>query len=330
VAQSLNPIDREILQQLSDGACHSGSALGNKLNISRTAIWKHINQLMDLGVTIKRLPQQGYQLEHPLILLDKEIIKQQLLQLGVTTPTNINLFASIGSTNQYLKDLPANQSLEICLAEHQSQGRGRFGRYWHSPFGENIYCSIRMRFPYDLIKLSGLALITSLAIRSTLQQLPGVADIQIKWPNDLYWHEKKLGGSLIEIMAESNGEAEIIIGTGLNINTNTICNQLHDKPWCSLWEITKSYHNRNFIIAALIANFHSYYRQFIEKGWQHFVDEWHAADYLYGKLICVAKADEILEGIAQGINELGQLILKDNQGVHHVLTSGDTTLKVNT
>lgn len=315
-----------LLQLLGDGACHSGSELGATLGITRSAIWKQINHLIESGIPIKRLPHQGYQLTNRLTLLDKQQISEHFLSEKLITPYNLHLFTSIDSTNRYLKDLPISNVIDICCAENQTQGRGRFGRQWHSPFGENIYCSSRWNLNYDLTKLSGLSLITSLAILATLNELELSSNIKIKWPNDILWNDKKLCGSLIEIMTESNSTIQVIIGIGLNVNTDTQKYPLPDKPWCSLYEITQKYFDRNFLIAKLITHLEHYLTQFIHNDLNHFMCEWNKFDYLFGKNIKVTQSLKTITGIACGINQVGQLILQDELGQKHFLSSGDTSL----
>ncbi|BCA94988.1 bifunctional ligase/repressor BirA [Legionella antarctica] len=316
-----------LLQILGDGYCHSGNELGDVLGITRSAIWKQINQLIDLGVPITRLPHQGYQLPNKLVLLNVEEISSHLNANHLSSLFNLHLFTSIDSTNRYLKDLPISSNLDVCCAEIQTQGRGRFGRVWHSPFGENIYCSSRWSLNCDLSRLSGLSLITSLAILASIHQLSSLPDIKIKWPNDILWGDKKLCGILIEILAESNSNAQVIIGIGLNVNTDTKNYPLSDKPWCSLYELLNQKFNRNILIANLIGNLERYLIKFINKGLDAFIDEWSKFDYLQGKHITVTQSSGAISGIARGINQAGMLILENEQGIRHYLSSGDTSLQ---
>ncbi|WP_454781239.1 biotin--[acetyl-CoA-carboxylase] ligase [Legionella sp. WA2022007384] len=320
------PSQLTLLQLLGDGTCHSGSELGATIGITRSAIWKQINQLIEAGIPIKRIRHQGYQLTSPLILLNQQHIMEHLTLQKKMTPFNVHVATSIDSTNRYLKDLPPTNGVDICCAEIQTQGRGRFGRHWHSPFGENIYCSSRWNLNYDFTKLSGLSLVTSLAIVATLNELDISSNIKIKWPNDILWTHKKLCGSLIEILAESNGSIQVIIGIGLNVNTDTQNHPLPDKPWCSLYEITKQYFDRNVLIAKLIINLEHYLTKFIQHDLNSFMDEWNKSDYLFGKKIKVTQSLDTLSGIACGINQLGQLILQDEAGTTYFLSSGDTSL----
>src|SRR6185437_11003197 len=171
-----------------------------------------------------------------MIKLDKDQIQDELEKQGFILPYNLHVLQSIDSTNRYLKKFPPSSKLKICVAEEQTQGRGRFGRHWHSPFGENIYLSTRWNLQCALNKISGLSLVTSLAIVDALKQVNISNGIKIKWPNDVLWGVHKLCGSLIESV--SNGLNQIVIGIGLNVNSDTEKHQLPDKSWCSLFEIS--------------------------------------------------------------------------------------------
>lgn len=260
------------------------------------------------------------------ILLNEQEIKKHLIRKNLSIPFALHLYTNIDSTNRFLKDLPKKNQLDICCAEHQTQGRGRFGREWHSPLGENIYCSSRWSLPYNLKQLSGLSLVTSLAILATLNKLQIGSNIKIKWPNDLYWNDKKLSGSLIEILPEFQGTTQVIIGIGLNVNSDTFNTFLPDKPWCSLYEITQHYFDRNLIIAELMSTLDHYLNKLINNDLTIFMDEWNRVDYLAGKHIQINQASRKLSGKACGINFMGQLILEDAFGAQHILSSGDTSL----
>ena len=325
--KKLSDIQIKLLDLLSDGCCHSGNALGTTLGVSRTAVWKQIKQLTQNGIAIESLPTQGYRLPTPLILLSEPRVEHNLTRLNFNHPTRLHIFSSINSTNHFLKTLAPSPGLDVCSAETQTEGRGRFGRSWHSPFGENLYCSIRWHFDCDISALSGLSLVVSLAVMDTLNEFGITENIGIKWPNDILWLTKKLCGCLIEINAESNGGAEVVIGIGLNANSATVENPLPDKPWCSLYEITGQYFDRNKLLATLICQLHKHINTFVCKGFPEFMDRWHQVDYLQGKLITVTHPLGTLSGVAKGINEYGQLILLDEEGAVHYLSSGDTSLQ---
>jgi BirA family transcriptional regulator, biotin operon repressor / biotin---[acetyl-CoA-carboxylase] ligase len=324
-----NKMQLELLQQLADGNCHSGNALGKQLGISRTAVWKYISQLAELGLAIKRIPQQGYQLAQPMKPLDEQAIRWHLHKKLFNKPINFHLYATIDSTNQFLKEFPRSSLVEICCAEKQTEGRGRFGRHWVSPFGENIYCSSRWELNCCLSHLSGLSLVVGLAILASLQDSNIHQDIRIKWPNDILWGNKKLSGILIEVIAETNGYAQVIIGIGLNVNTATHtfrAIQAEASSWCSLYEITNTHFDRNILLANLIYHLDQYLEKFLNLGFTAFHQDWQKVDYLKGEFIKVTQPASTISGHADGVNELGQLCLRDALGAMHYLSSGDTSL----
>ena len=290
--ESLTPRQTHLLHILSDGTCHSGQHLGDALGISRTAIWKHIKRLTNLGLNIKRIPQQGYRLTAPFIPLSEVAIRQTLTPI-LNQALTLHLFASLDSTNRFLKTHPTPTPLTCCISETQTTGRGRFGRHWHSPFGENIYCSFACRSEGDPSHLSGLSLVISLAIHATLQRYTN-SPIAIKWPNDLLWHDKKLAGTLIEMTAECHGGTDLIIGIGLNVNTQTQYDKALERPWCSLRDIVGHTVDRNNLIAELITQLSQHLKRFNQVGFSAFHEQWDAYDYLKKRMTTLTKPNGTL------------------------------------
>jgi len=263
-----------------------------------------------------------------MIPLDELVIRSKLVERGFNTAIDCYFFSSIDSTNRFLKDLPESANLTICCAEKQTHGRGRFQRHWVSPFGENIYFSARFVWHVIPYKLSGLSLTVSLAVLSCLKQHTGIQDLYVKWPNDLMWNNKKLAGILVEVQAASTGGIQVIVGIGINVNSDTLNQPLVDKPSCSLYEMTDIIFNRNFIIADLILDLNTYLYRFIEQGFAEFLTEWQQVDYLRNQSITVNQPMGLLSGYARGINHLGQLLLEDKDGKIHALSSGDSSLNI--
>jgi BirA family biotin operon repressor/biotin-[acetyl-CoA-carboxylase] ligase len=260
------------------------------------------------------------------IPLDKQKIQQLLNAHSFSHQVNLHLFPTLDSTNRFLKEYPPCPSIEVCCAETQTQGRGRFGKHWYSPFGENIYCSTRWHLPCDLSKLSGLSLIASLAIMTTLRDFSVQKDIRIKWPNDLLWQDRKLCGSLIELVNANPHSTDVIIGVGLNVNSETQYHTIPDKPWCSLSEIMKKKFDRNALIAQLVWHLDQHLNLCIEHGFTKFMQPWKEHDYLRGKAITVSHSNATLNGKCMGIDNLGHLLLMDHDGHLHQLAAGDTSI----
>ena len=257
-----------------------------------------------------------------MILLEKSKIQSYLTGLQFVSPYELHCLRTIDSTNHFVSQLESECPFIVCCAEEQTAGRGRLGRQWSSPFGENIYFSARWRPDRGLMKYAGLSLVIGLAISETLKQHNIEESILIKWPNDLMWQDKKLCGVLIEMTGEN-----VIIGIGLNVNTaKTSTSYLSDKPWCSLLEITGQPLDRNVLIASLIVTLSHYLEQFSNFGFTSFKSAWEHSDYLKDQWIAVSKPTGKLEGQAKGLNDQGLLCLVDINGQIHWISAGEATI----
>lgn len=264
------------------------------------------------------------------IPLSEHAIRSQLPP-ALNDVLNMHVLASIDSTNRFLKEQPLKPGLTLCVAETQTHGRGRFARPWHSPLGENIYASFAWRFEGDPSNLSGLSLVVSLAVHAAIQQLcdtlhvaEASQDIVIKWPNDLLWHHKKFAGILIEMTGNSN--PNVIIGIGLNVNAFANKDTPINRPWCALRDILKQTIDRNTLLAILITLLEQHLRRFSEQGFPAYQASWQALDYLFDRTITLSKPDGTITGRARGVDNAGYLMLIDEQGVTHALSSGEASL----
>jgi BirA family biotin operon repressor/biotin-[acetyl-CoA-carboxylase] ligase len=312
----------QIVKILNDGEYHNGTTLGGALNITRSAIWKSIKKLIQYGIKIDSAKGKGYMLREPLILLDSKSIHQYTKNQAV----DIDIFETLESTNQYLKNFYHTNTIKVCLAEQQTQGKGRMQRQWHSPFGQNIYFSCLHPLYCDLSELSGLSLVISLAITKSLYDFSKV-QCHVKWPNDVTFQGKKVSGNLIEVQAESHGACQAIIGIGINVNMLKDEDSAITQPWTSLREITGTCYDRNQLCGILINNLLDYIKRFTQQGLVNFIDEWNQTDHLYNQTISLTNADTITTGIAKGINPYGHLLLELPTGVIKAFSSGDTQIQ---
>lgn len=308
-----------ILEILSDGTYHDGTRIGQSLQISRAAVWKNIQKLQNYNIKVHSIKNKGYALEEPLIPLSKESLIKALPQKNI----ELDVFESLSSTQTYLKDIISPLPY-VCLAEKQTDGKGRVGRHWHSPFGQNIYLSLLYPFQKDMSELSGLSLMVSLSLLKALQLFfKHKGPFQLKWPNDIMVENKKLGGILIEIQAESYGLTTAIIGIGLNVNMIA-----QDQPildWISLRNIYNTSINRNNLCQVLLTTLFEDLALFQEKGFEPFQKNWPLSDALYNHLITLKVGEVMTSGIAKGINELGHLLLEKKDKTLKAYSSGETS-----
>lgn len=307
----------QIMERLSDGAYHDGNSIGEELSMTRSAVWKIIKKMIDFSIPIDSIKGKGYALKEPSILLHAEKIH---------TKIPLHLFGTIPSTNDYLRKFKNAKSPIIAISEHQSKGKGRLNRTWHSPFGQNIYLSCLYPFQKDVSELAGLSLLVSLSIVNTLQKV-GVDDsLSVKWSNDVMYDHKKLSGNLIEVQAETHDVSQAIIGIGLNVN------MIHDttnditQEWTSVRKILGKYIDRNDLCTLLIENLLDYLQRFNDFGFVAFLDEWKKVDGLYNKMITLQSFNENFLGRVMGINAQGHLLLELATGEIRAFSSGQTSI----
>ncbi len=320
---SISPSMYRILDILNDGQCHPGTEIGKSLGLSRTAVWKIIHRLKNFGVTIHS-HTKGYQLPEPLVLFNKNDVLSHLS----STEVDVDVFEHITSTNDYFQSQSAEQTgkPQICIAEHQTKGRGRLGRKWIAPFGRNLYFSLSYTFAKDVSELSGLSLVVGIAVAQALASEYSGISLGLKWPNDIYCNSSKLGGVLIEIAAEANGICRAIIGVGLNVNMKDFAGNSIEQSWTSLETLLDKAIDRNLLVARLIDSMLKTLAQFNRAGLQPFLAEWQRYDILQGKQITLHNSGRDITGIARGITPQGHLLLEQAAGNCKSYSSGDTTI----
>jgi len=312
----------KVVSILNDGEYHDGTSIGDKLHMTRSAVWKTIKKLENYEIKLDSVKGKGYALLEPLLLLDVNKIKKHLEYPRV----DLCVFESVDSTNEYLKTFKNNRSIKICLAEQQTKGKGRLNREWFSPFAKNIYMSCLYPFQKDVSELSGLSLVISLAIVKTLKHYGVSQKLSVKWPNDIVYENKKISGSLIEIQAETHGVCHAVIGMGVNVNMLNVERKQISQAWTSIQKILNKYVDRNELCASLINHLLEYLHLFESEGLAAFVDEWKQADCLTDQVISVTNINESVEGKVVGINEQGHLLLQMSGGKTRAFSSGDTTI----
>ena len=261
------------------------------------------------------------------ILLDEQVIQNRLVELDFDKAFDFYCFKEINSTNEFLMQLPVTPTLSFCCAEMQTQGRGRFGRKWSSPFGENIYFSGRWSFQGDIANLSGLSLVVGLALIDCLKKHKLDKGVYIKWPNDLLWKDQKLAGILIELQSVHKVLSNIIVGVGLNVNTVRDENTLSDKPWCSLIDITGELINRNVLLADLIYFLDKNITEFFLVGFAPFKEKWNTVDYLKDRWLIIKRGSNEIAGKGMGVDDEGQLIIQSKSNQQFFLSSGEASIK---
>lgn len=321
----------KILQILKDGQFHSGEDLGQTLDITRSAIWKAVKQLTShYHMDIQSISGKGYRIEGGIDLLDLEKIRHALTP-ELHDDLQISILDQIDSTNNYLlehirSDTPCGLPYHVVIAEQQTEGRGRHGSEWTSPYGHNVYFSLAWCCGKDSSELSGLSLAAGIAIIRTLKRF-GIQDLTVKWPNDIYYHDKKLAGVLIDLVGESHDRTTMIIGIGINTYLSNKSGSAISQPWVSLYDILGTLVDRNQLIATLSEEVINMIHQFDNSGLQPFIDEWNAHDGFRGQRVVLFNSAQKYNGIMQGIGKHGELILQGENGKIMKFFSGELSLR---
>ena len=314
-----------LLDLLSDHCVHSGESLAKQLGVSRTAIWKQIRKVEAEGIEIKTIRGQGYQLVTALDLLDRQKIVERL-GTAVAGKTDVVVLKEVDSTNaevaRRLVDSP--DAMPVVLADAQTEGRGRRGRNWSSPKGQNLYMSMGLNLRGGFEGLSGLSLVLGVAVIRALDAL-GVSGAGLKWPNDLYAGGKKFGGILVEIQGElQEGQVQVIAGLGINVHMMDAADV--DQPWTSLarhWP--ENAWVRNELAASVIVEVGKVMEQFRKDGFSGFREEWQGHDIFFGRPL--AAKDGALTGVGAGVDAGGNYTLDTDEGRLSVM-AGDISLRV--
>ncbi|HEC14042.1 MAG TPA: bifunctional biotin--[acetyl-CoA-carboxylase] ligase/biotin operon repressor BirA [Acidiferrobacteraceae bacterium] len=317
----------EIVKRLADGHLVSGSVLGAEFNVSRAAVCKGIKRLRQFGLDIHSVSGRGYRLSRPLYILDRDIIVAALAQDIPDFGDRLRLLPEVDSTNRYLlKHInSADKKGAVCLAEVQVQGRGRHGRQWQTTPYRNVIFSMAWHFEAGMGQVAGLSLAAGAAIGQMLVN-QGFQGIGLKWPNDLVWQDRKLGGMLIDVHGEVNGPCWVVLGLGLNIDIGGVAAHKIDRPWAMLSEMKDQRIDRNALVASLIGALWKMFGVFEREGLGHFQRVWERFHAYSGKPVVVYTQNGKLEGIAIGIDGAGALLLRDKRGQVHQMLSGEVSL----
>lgn len=305
----------------------SGQELCDKFGVSRTAVWKAINQLKENGYEIEAVPNKGYHLVGQEDVLNENEIASRLKTKWVGRKL---YYAKVtGSTNLDAKSLLENGAPEgvLAVAGEQNQGRGRRGRSWQSPPDTNIYMTLGLRpdFAPDLAPM--ITLIDAMAVAEAVEEVCGLKS-QIKWPNDVVIGGKKICGILTEMSTESNGYIQyVVIGTGINVNVREFPEEIRDKATSLCIEKGEKI-LRAPIVAKCMECFEKYYERFLQTMDLSLLME------DYGKRLVnmdakvkVLDPQNEFEGIARGIDKKGELLVEKEDGSIETVYAGEVSVR---
>ena len=318
-------IDEKILSKLRNNTDYvSGEELCKTADVSRAAIWKHVEKLREEGYEIDASPHLGYRLANiPDSLIPSEIkwkLKTKILGKEVLS------YKKVDSTNDVAYELAEKGLKEgsVILSEEQGKGKGRHGRTWLSPPSSGIYFSVILRPRITPNEISKITLLAAVATAKAIREATGL-QAMIKWPNDILINHKKVCGILTEMKAEQDGVDFIVIGIGINVN-NPI-RQL-PKGASSLME-ELSHHGKGEQVSRieltkkLIEKLEEYYFLLNNDGFRPIMDEWKHLTDMLGSRVKVSLQNRTFEGLAHDIDPDGALVVRRDAGTLERVSSGD-------
>ncbi len=316
----------EILAMLrgTDGYV-SGQELCNKFGVSRTAVWKVINQLKEAGYEIEAVSNKGYHLvSAPDVMNETEI--KSILNTD-WAGQELLYFESIDSTNTKAKELAEQgyPSGTLVVADQQIAGRGRRGRSWESPSGCGIFMTLLLKPEINPNHASMLTLVAALAAARAVSEVTG-ARAGIKWPNDIVMNGKKICGILTEMSAQFDYINHIVIGIGINVHMEQFPEELKETASSLLLECGRRFHRAD-IIEKILKYFEQYYAVFLEtEDLSGLMKEYNARLVNMQKIVRVLDPKEPYEGKAMGITQKGELIV-DTWESRKLVSSGEVSVR---
>ncbi len=317
----------EILKLLkeTDGYI-SGQELCEKFGVSRTAVWKVINQLKEEGYEIEAVRNKGYILKGSADVLSKEELESTIHTKWAGA--DVAFFEETDSTNNEIRRLAEQGAPHgtLAVAERQLGGKGRRGRVWTSPAGVGIWMSMLLRPQIDPMAASMLTLVMALATRKGIENATGLKS-EIKWPNDLVLNKKKICGILTEMSTELMEIQYVIPGTGINVNQTEFPDDIKATA-TSLRIESGKLQKRSEIIAAIMAAFEGYYDTFIKtQDMSGLIEEYNANLVNLGNEVCVLDPAGEYRGVSEGINKDGALLVRLADGTLKEIISGEVSVR---
>lgn len=304
----------------------SGQEMCDLFQVSRTAVWKAMNQLKKEGYQINAVPNRGYLLD-----LGEEVYGSHELESRMDTVwagRKVLFFDTIDSTNLRAKleaEAGAPQGTLI-VADEQSAGRGRRGREWDSPAGKNIYCTLLLRPDMDPNRASMLTLVMALAVAEGIRRTCRL-ETQIKWPNDIVIEGRKVCGMLTEMSVERDYIHYVVVGVGINVGVQEFPEALRETA-ASLQQFTGAPVNRAALIAEIMKSFETIYQRFCRTcDCSEIRTDYEAVLVNYNHPVRVMDPKGEYTGIARGINDMGELLVELPDGTVQPVFAGEVSVR---
>ena len=310
----------EILSLLMEGNYLSGAKLAEQLGVSRTAVWKNIQQLKEDGYNITAVTNKGYKLVEPSGRINESLLAGTIEKSGLLD--QLVYKKTIDSTqNHAFRILDQYDGNIVIVSGEQSQGRGRFKREWLSPDETGLYMSLVLRPGISNQNMIVFNLFISLAISEAIRESTGLKS-GIKWPNDIFINDKKVCGFLTEVISADNIVETIVCGIGININPSAVT-EAHGTATTITGELKDTEFDVNHFIDVLFKKIEYYYDKFLSESFSSIKDRWLEQAIIFNRELTITTVKEKLRGKALDITDEGYLVILDGDHNIHKVISAD-------
>ncbi len=304
----------------------SGADLSQRLGISRAAVWARIEELRSLGYDIEASPHTGYRLLSAPDLLHADDL---LSRLGMTRVIgrDIQVFQETTSTNDIVEKLAHDGVKEgvVVFAESQTKGRGRLGRKWMSPARKGLWFSLLLRPKLRPQAVTQLTIASATALARAIHSQTGLM-LEIRWPNDLLLHGKKVAGILTEMSGELDAVRHVIVGIGADVNVEEFPAELR-KLATSLRIETGERWDRAELAAEILRELDHDYARVCDDQFEAVADEWEERCKTIGRDVVIFVGDRRIQGRAESLDPDGALLLRTQHGRLERIVGGDVTVE---
>jgi BirA family biotin operon repressor/biotin-[acetyl-CoA-carboxylase] ligase len=299
-----------------------GPKIASEIGVTRQQVWTWMEKLRLLGVEIRGVPAEGYQLVTIPDILVPSLVRSELGDNPIGR--NIVHYFRIDSTNAVALKLAADGAEHgtVVVAEEQTAGRGRLGRVWFSEKSSGIYTSIILRPPLAPAAAPVLTLMTGLAARKAVSTVTGL-NVDIRWPNDLLINGKKVCGILTEMSAEVDRIHAVVLGIGINVNHSTMPAALEEIATSLRMEAHRTI-SRVQVLVTLLKEIERHYQMLLKDGNAAITERWEAAStFAHGKRVRVVTATGEALATTMGVEHSGALKIQYDDGRQEPLVAGE-------
>jgi len=302
----------------------SGARIAREIGVSRSTVWRWVEQLRKLGVHVRGQRSTGYFLEKVSDIITPDLVRKRLK--GNLFGKRVFHFFKTDSTIRVAMELGYAGEPEgtVVLAEEQTAGRGRAGHAWHSERGTGLYFTLLLRPKLAPAQAPLLTMLAGLSAHAAIQGQSGLA-ADLKWPNDLLLNAKKVGGILTEMHAEPNAVRFVIVGIGINVNQEKFPAELAGLATSLRKELGKPTYRLELLVR-LLTQFESDYNRFLREGPAFVVERFQSvSSFANGRRVRVDTGTESYVGTTAGLSPEGLLLVTRDNGAVTTVIAGDVS-----